>query len=128
EIMSILQQSHFSSAFDTNSIAMAAAVATLERLKRGDVIPHLWQLGQAFLDGLNQLAHDSGVEAQAVGAAPMPYLIFTYDSGPTFAQTGQIGTPATSQAGSRNEKAWRAFYTETTRGGLLLHPNHQWFV
>jgi glutamate-1-semialdehyde 2,1-aminomutase len=128
DIMASLKQTHVSSTFYTNSIAMAAAVATLERLRQGDVIPHLWQIGQAFLDGLNQLARDNGVEAQAVGVAPMPYLVFTYDSGPTLSQTGQIGTPSGLNGGSRNEKAWRTFYTETTRGGVLLHPNHHWFA
>ena len=58
----------------------------------------------------------------------MPYLVFTYDCGPSFSQTGQIGTPSDLNGGSRNEKAWRTFYTETTRGGVLLHPNHHWFV
>ena len=127
DIMGSLKQTHVSSTFYTNSIAMAAAVATLERLKQGDVIPHLWKLGQGLLDGLNDLAKQNGIEAEAIGAPPMPYLIFTYDSGPTFSQTGQIGT-STLRSGSRNEKAWRTFYTETTRGGILLHPNHHWFV
>ena len=127
DVMMSLLQSHVSSTFYTNSLAMAAAVATIERLKQGEVIPHVWRLGQKLLDGLNQLARDSGVEAQAVGAPPMPYLVFTYDGG--LAQVGQDGKPpAALETGSRYGRAWRTFYTETTRGGVLFHPNHHWFV
>ena len=60
DVMASVHQTHVSSTFYTNSIAMAAAAATIERLKRGDVIPHLWQLGQGLLDGLNQLISGYG--------------------------------------------------------------------
>ena len=129
DIMEGLLQSHVSSTFYTNSIAMAAAVANIERMKRGDVIPHMWRLGQGLLDGLTQLIQDSGVEAQAIGVAPMPYLVFTYDYGKEdwLTDTGQDGKSG-MEKGSRTETAWRTFYTETTRGGVLFHPNHHWFV
>lgn len=26
------------------------------------------------------------------------------------------------------EKAWRTFYAEAAQGGVLLHPNHHWYV
>jgi len=41
---------------------------------------------------------------------------------------GQTGKPMEWQKGTRYEKAWRTFYTETTRGGVLLHPITHWFV
>lgn len=126
DIMPALLQSHVSSTFYTNSIAMAAAVATIRRLKQGDVIPHLWRLGQKLLDGLNVMAADVRIEARAIGAPPMPYLEFTYEGGAT--RTGQTGKPGAVKTGSRYETAWRAFYTETTRAGVLFHPNHHWFV
>jgi glutamate-1-semialdehyde 2,1-aminomutase len=127
--MAGLQQTHVSSTFYTNSIAMAAAVATLERLSKGDVVPHLWRLGQGLLDGLNRLAEDRGIEARAVGAPPMPYLVFGYENAASGAQAGQTGKPTSDLSpDSRYARAWRTFYTETTRGGILLHPNHQWFV
>ena len=129
DIMEGLLQSHVSSGFYTNSVAMAAAVANIERMKRGDVIPHMWRLGQGLLDGLRQLIQDSGVEAEAVGMAPMPYLVFTYDRDKEkwLTDAGQDGN-ADMEQGSRGETAWRTFYTETTRGGVLFHPNHHWFV
>jgi len=110
DVMECVQQTWLSSTFYTSTIEMAAAVATIERLKRGEVIPHLWRLGERLIAGLNELAAAAHVEARAVGAPPMPDLAFTYDSE------------------ERCEQARRIFYTTTTRGGILLHPRHHWFV
>lgn len=110
DVMEALSQTYVSSTFYTNSIAMAAAVATINKLRQEQVIAHLWRIGQGLLDGLNALAQDIGVEAEAVGLSPMPFLVFTY-----------------ANPGIR-ETARYIFYRETTRQGILLHPNHHWFV
>jgi glutamate-1-semialdehyde 2,1-aminomutase len=110
DVMQALSETYVSSTFYTNSIAMAAAVATLNKLRQGQVIPHLWQIGQGLLDGLNILAQDAGVEAEAIGLPPMPYLVFTY-ADPEIKETARC-----------------VFYRETTRRGILFHPNHHWFV
>jgi len=127
DVMEGILQSHMSSTFFTNALEMAAAVATIERMKKGDVIPYLWEMGGKFVDGLSGLIKDKGIEAEMVGVAPMPFLIFTYDNQSWFTSTGQTGRPFL-KSGSRAEKAWNAFYTETTQNGVLLHPNHHWFV
>jgi glutamate-1-semialdehyde 2,1-aminomutase len=110
DLMEALSQTYVSSTFYTNSIAMAAAMATINRLRQGQVIAHLWRIGQGLLDGLNRLAQDVGVEAEAVGLPPMPFLVFTY-ADPGIKETAQY-----------------IFYRETTRRGILFHPNHHWFV
>ena len=125
DVMKGLLQSHLSSTFYTNSIAMAAAVANIERMMRGDVIPHLWSIGEALQDGLRQLIEDTGVQAQVMGVPPMPFLVFTYDNENWLTDTGQNGKPVIEK-GSRSETAWRTFYTEMARGGVLFHPNHHW--
>lgn len=110
DVMQALSETYVSSTFYTNSIAMAAALATINKLRQGQIIPHLWQIGQGLLDGLNNLAQDVGVEAEAVGLAPMPYLVFTY-ADPEIKETARY-----------------VFYRETTRRGVLFHPHHHWFV
>lgn len=110
DIMATLPQTYVSSTFFTNSIAMAAAVATINKLRREQVIPHLWRIGQGLLDGLSRLAQEVGVEAEVVGLPPMPFLVFT-DANPAIRETAR-----------------HVFYSETTRRGLLFHPNHHWFV
>jgi glutamate-1-semialdehyde 2,1-aminomutase len=110
EIMERMRESWFSSTFYTSSPEMAAAVATIERLKQGKVIEHMWRIGQGLMDGLNALAKAANVQAKAVGAPPMPDLMFDYEDE------------------ARVERAKHAFFTVTTRGGILLHPRHHWFI
>ena len=109
EVMDVMDQTFMTSAYHTHSLAMAAAVAAIERIKQGDVIPHLWRIGQGLLEGLNKLAADAGVEAEAVGVPPMPFFDFSYDDE------------------DRCENARRIFYSKTTQGGVLLHPRHHWY-
>ncbi len=110
DIMEALSQTYVSSTFYTNSIAMAAAVATIRKLRQGQVIPHIWHVGQGLLDGLNRLIRDVGVEAETLGLPPMPFLVFTYPD-PETRETAKV-----------------VFYRETIRQGILFHPNHHWFV
>lgn len=110
DIMETISQTYFSSGFYTNSLSMATAVATIKKLQQKRIIDHLWRIGQGLIDGLNELAEDVGVEAAAVGISPMPFLAFT-DADPEV-----------------REAARHIFYSETTRRGILFHPNHHWFV
>ena len=110
ELMERLHETYVSSTFFTNSIAMAAAVATIRKLKQAQAIPHLWRIGQGLLEGLDRLAQEAGVQAGTIGVAPMPFLVFA-DPDPAVRETAKF-----------------VFYRETTRRGLLLHPNHHWFV
>jgi glutamate-1-semialdehyde 2,1-aminomutase len=110
DLMQALSQTYVSSTFFTNSIPMAAAVATINKLRREQVIPHLWRIGKGLMEGLDRLARDLGVEAKAVGIPPTPFLVFAYS-------TPEI-----------RETAKHVFFRETTRRGLLLHPSHHWFV
>jgi len=110
ELLAALSQTYVSSTFYTNSIAMAAAAATVCKLRERQVIPHLWRIGQGLLDGLDRLAEEAGIAAKTVGLAPMPFLVFT-DPDPAIRETAKY-----------------LFYREVTRRGVLLHPNHHWFV
>jgi glutamate-1-semialdehyde aminotransferase len=110
ELMQGLTQTYVSSTFFTNSLAMAAALATVQKLRREQVIPRLWRTGQALMDGLDRLALELGIEANSIGVAPMPFLTFRY------------AEPEVREA------AKYVFYRETTRRGVLLHPNHHWFL
>ena len=110
ELMRRLTETYISSTFFTNSIAMAAAVATIQKLRREQVIPHLWQIGQKLMDGLDRLIQETGVEAHTAGVPPMPFLVFRY-ADPEVRETARY-----------------LFYRETARRGVLLHPNHHWFV
>lgn len=110
ELMANLAQTYVSSTFFTNSLAMAAALACVQKLRRERVIAHLWRIGQVLMDGLDRLANDLGIEAHSIGVAPMPFLAFQYAEAEVRAAAKYV------------------FYSEATRRGVLLHPNHHWFV
>ena len=110
EFMKNVRLSWFSSTFNTNSIDQAAAVATIREMRRENVIDHLWRVGRELMDGLDDLARTTGVEARSVGLPPTPYLEFTYEDPDVLATAKHV------------------FYSETSRQGILFHPHHHWFV
>lgn len=80
-----------------------------------------------ILDGLREIIKVTGVEAEMIGVDIMPYIIFNYDNAKWISPTGFSGAPV-FEPGGKVEKAWRTFYAEATQGGVLLHPNHHWYV
>ena len=65
-----------SSTFGGDTVALAAARATLERVRRGGVVEHLWRQGTRLLEGFNALASKHGVPARAVGLPPRRIITF----------------------------------------------------
>lgn len=110
EIMATVGDVHISSTFYVNAAEMAAAMATIAELRRGEALPRIERLGRLLLAGLTELAEAAGVEAVARGAPQMPYLEFTH------------------RDEAQREAAKTAFFTETIRRGILLHPNHHWYL
>jgi glutamate-1-semialdehyde 2,1-aminomutase len=110
DVLHNLAHTHMSSTFYANPAEMAAALATIAIIRDTDVIPHLWRLGEALMEGLREVVADTGLPAEVVGYPIAPFLQFTPEDDPDV------------------ERAKRVFYDETTRAGVLLHPNHQWFL
>ena len=98
------------STFYGNSAEMAAVKATVSVLRESDAIPHIWKIGAAFIEGLRELIAEYGVPAETVGYPPYPFLRFT----------------GADELEVKADKA--AFYTETTKCGVLLHPSHHWYI
>lgn len=85
EIMKVFDKVFFSFTFGGETIALAAALATLAELKRGKVVPHLWSMGRNLQRGYNDLAKEFGLsnETQCVGFSPRTML--------TFSDLGKVG-------------------------------------
>lgn len=109
DVLECLRETKISSTFYAGSAEMAAALATIEVLRSTDALATMWARASQLQDGLRELVAKSGVRARVVGYPPFPFLAFD-DEHP------------------RREQAIAAFYTETTRRGVLLHPEHQSFV
>lgn len=110
DVLRGISRTQMVSTFYGNSAEMAAVEATVSILKKSDAIPHIWRVGTIFLQGLRELIAEYEVPVEAVGYAPYPYLNFT----------------APDAAAREAGKA--AFYEETTRGGVLFHPGHHWYI
>jgi glutamate-1-semialdehyde aminotransferase len=110
EVMRMVGDVHIGSTFYVNAAEMAAARATIEELRRHPVLERIAALGGRFLDGLDELIARHGAQARTMGVESMPFLRFTH-------------------ADERDRAAAQtAFFTETVRRGILLHPNHHWYV
>lgn len=79
DVMEIFDDIFFSFTFGGEAASLAAATATLTVLRDRDVIPHLWEKGQALHDGFNWLARHFELEdtAECIGLHPRTVLSFS---------------------------------------------------
>jgi glutamate-1-semialdehyde aminotransferase len=112
EVMEVGAEVWVSSTFNGEILSMAASLATLGELEKAGALEHIWAMGERLLAGLDEIITRHGVAAEAVGVPlpPMPFLRFT------------------DPDEERRERQKRAFYTTVIQRGILLHPNHLWFI
>ncbi|WP_433652904.1 aspartate aminotransferase family protein [Micromonospora zamorensis] len=109
DVLGGFSRTRISSTFFAGPAEMAAALTTISILRDTDAIARIWSLGEKLQNGLRDLVAKYDVAAEVVGYPPIPFLRFAVP----------------------DEKALqlrRAFFVETTRRGILLHPEHQWFI
>jgi glutamate-1-semialdehyde 2,1-aminomutase len=107
DVLDCLGRTKISSSYFANPSEMAAALTTIGILRDTDALTTIWRTGELFIAGLRELVARAGLPAAAVGYPPMPFLAF------------DAGVPA---------GAVHAFYRRVAEAGVLLHPDHQWFV
>jgi glutamate-1-semialdehyde 2,1-aminomutase len=90
-----------------SATAMAAAIATIGALGAEGAIETMRRAGTALRDGLLRQAAACGLEVNYTGPVQMPYLTF---------------------AGDSDYALGRVFAAEAIRGGVFIHPRHNWFV
>jgi glutamate-1-semialdehyde 2,1-aminomutase len=112
EVMQIAAGMHYSGTFHGDTAAIAAALTTIDLIRRLEVQAHVSRLGQLLIDGLNAAAREAGVRAEAFGEPlpPMPFFRFV-EADP-----------------ERNAALTRVFYREMLARGILMHPRHLWFL
>ncbi len=93
--------------FWCGAVPMAAAVATLNILRRGGVVEHMEAMGRRFRLGIETLATKHGVKLRQSGPVQMPLILF--DNDPDFA----IGSLFCQVALSR---------------GVYFNPRHNMFL
>jgi glutamate-1-semialdehyde 2,1-aminomutase len=110
EVMRHAADTRLSSTFLVNSFPMYAAIETINELREKNGIACMWKTGEALMKGLKAIVDEEGVEAEVIGAPPIPVLAFT------------------GRDVEKREAVKKRFYIETTRRGVLFHPNHCWFL
>ena len=89
------------------AVPMAAALKTLEIVKRDKVAEQLERRGTQLIEGMLSLGQRYGIPLQASGPPAMPYVRVANDH--SFRQQQALCTAAAEQ-------------------GLYLHPHHNWFL
>jgi glutamate-1-semialdehyde-2,1-aminomutase len=78
DVMKVFDEVFFSFTFGGEAAALAAAVATINVMKREPVIDHLWEMGQRLKDGYNVMARQLGVSAQTSCVGLAPHTVMTF--------------------------------------------------
>jgi glutamate-1-semialdehyde 2,1-aminomutase/spore coat polysaccharide biosynthesis protein SpsF len=75
DVLEQIETSAFiSSTFGGETLSLAAAGATLAKIRAGGVIEHLWRAGEVVKDSFNEAADQHGVPARMIGYAPRRVL------------------------------------------------------
>jgi glutamate-1-semialdehyde 2,1-aminomutase len=93
--------------FWTAGVAMAAAIATIGKLRRDDGIGHMRAMGERFRAGLEAQAKAHGLPIRQSGPAQMPVVLFDNDT---------------------DRRIGNAFCLEALQRGVYLHPTHTMFL
>lgn len=110
DVLSGIGKTKMTSTFFGNSAEMAAAITTIKILQETDALSHIWKMGKYFQQGIEELISKFNVPVRFAGFPPFPFIQF-------MASDEDI-----------NEKVKRVFFIETTKRGVFLHPNHQWYI
>lgn len=110
EIMNCFARTRISSTFYAGSADMAAAMATIDVLRHTNALEHIWRLGEMLQQGLRRIVADYDIAAKVTGYPPMPFLRFN------------------DRDTQRQNRVRNSFYVSAVANGVLLHPEHQWFV
>jgi glutamate-1-semialdehyde 2,1-aminomutase len=102
-----------------NPLAMAAGLATLKILQKGDIYQELEEKGQSLFSGLEDAAGSAGLKVVVNRIGSMGSLFFTGDPVTDFAS-----------AKSSNGEIFKGFYSSMLDQGIYLAPSpfEAWFV
>ena len=83
EIMEVFDEIFFSFTFGGEALSLAAARATIAKLREKNVIEHLWRQGTALRDGYAALARERGIadRTRCIGFPPRTVLTFKDGAG-----------------------------------------------
>lgn len=102
EVMEVFDRVFFSTTYGGETMALAAARATLDVLQREPVIEHIWTVGRNLREGLERAAAESNIPLRLVGNAPRSGFVFL------------------DEAGNESAELRTLFLQETVKRGVLF--------
>ncbi len=108
DIMAEMAEIFFSSTFGGETLSLAAAVATIDKMRREPVIATLWKTGAALADGAARAIDDHGLGDVMVFCGLDPWKILSFDS------RGDV----------RGAVIKTFFIREMLREGVLINSSH----
>jgi len=78
EVMDVAQDSFISSTYWTERVGPAAAIATINKIKKHDVPTHLCKVGNLITKGWKGLAKEHGLKIDVMGIPPLTTFKFGY--------------------------------------------------
>ena len=83
DVMSVFTEAFFSGTFGGEGLSLAAAKATITKMKSEPVLERIWETGAKLQDGYNAIAGEVGLErnTRCIGLPPHTVTPFTDDSG-----------------------------------------------
>jgi glutamate-1-semialdehyde 2,1-aminomutase len=101
------RQLYVTGSFWFSAVPMAAAIATITALAEERAVEAMERAGGELGEGILAQAHSWDLAVNYTGPAAMPYLSF---------------------AGDEDYRLGYVFAEHALRGGVYLHPRHNWFV
>jgi glutamate-1-semialdehyde aminotransferase len=102
EVMGVADRLIVTTTYGGEALSLAAATATIAKLRGGAVYPGIWRIGRRLMDGLNGIARELGVPFRCHGYAPLSAMTFE----------GDLATRASD--------CWFHFLKEAARHGVLF--------
>jgi glutamate-1-semialdehyde aminotransferase len=78
EVMDVAQDSFISSTCWTERVGPVAAIATINKMRKRNVPPHLCKIGNSISEGWRELAKRNGLKINIIGIPPLTTLKFNY--------------------------------------------------
>jgi glutamate-1-semialdehyde 2,1-aminomutase len=107
EFKKMAQEVLFTGTFFSCMEPMAAAIATLNELKRINAVEYMMRIGKLLCDGLTERGKAHGLEVTMSGPYTIPFMRFTNET---------------------NFLRKQLFSAESAKRGVVFHPHHNWFV
>ncbi len=78
DVMKASKEMFISSTFWDDNSTIAAGLACIRKIKRENVIEHIWKMGEEYIKGWKEIVRKLGIKAELKGLPCMTSIVFNY--------------------------------------------------